>query len=190
MPLPEKDQDLLDQLIKSKGKSSLEFYKRFFPKILRYIQKHDGHLQDAQDIFQSAIVLLILQARKKDFEIKSTLEGYFFTVCKNLWRKEKKDGAKRVTDDTVIDLISEERSLALKALEQERWYLYKEKFEELSQNCKTILQYVFEKIPYKKIAERLQYQSENVVRQRMFKCKTKLVQLVKNDPRFNDLKDL
>lgn len=190
MPLSTVDRSLLKNLIESKGKTSNELYNKFFTKVLNYISTHDGDLQNAEDIFQSAIVLLILQARKKDFEIKSTLEGYFFTICKNLWRKEKKDTKNRVTNDGIIDLISEERSLALKALEQERWQLYKEKFETLSDNCKKVLEFAFEKMAYKKIAALLNYSSENTVRQRIFKCKTKLSELIKDDLRYNDLKEL
>ena len=190
MPLNTADHSLLKNLIESNGKTSSELYNKFFPKVLKYINIHDGDLQNAQDIFQSAIVLLILQARKKDFEIKSTLEGYFFTICKNLWRKEKKDTKSRVTNEGVLNLISEERSLALKALENDRWLLYKEKFEVLSENCKKVMQLSFEKVPYKKIATLLNYSSENTVRQRIFKCKTKLSELIKDDLRYNDLKEI
>jgi len=107
MPLNTADHSLLKNLIESNGKTSSELYNKFFPKVLKYINIHDGDLQNAQDIFQSAIVLLILQARKKDFEIKSTLEGYFFTICKNLWRKELNSKKKWVRNDTVIALKGE-----------------------------------------------------------------------------------
>ncbi len=190
MSQKERDQNLLKKLLDTDGRSGIEFYTRFFPKVLSYIHTHGGNEQNARDVFQTAILLLMVQAQKEDFVIKSTLEGYFFTICKNVWRKEQKTSKNRVTNDEVIHLISEERELAVTAVEQERWQLYKEKFSELSENCRKVLEQSFKKISNTKIAELLGYASENVVRQRIFKCKTRLVKAIQSDPRYNDLKDL
>jgi hypothetical protein len=48
----------------------------------------------------------------------------------------------------------------------------------------------FAKIPYSHIAKEHGYSSETVVRQRVFKCKNKLIELIKKDPRYKSLKDV
>ena len=45
-------------------------------------------------------------------------------------------------------------------------------------------------MPYKIIADELEYANENVVRQRVFKCKNKLIELIKKDARFKELKEI
>ena len=43
---------------------------------------------------------------------------------------------------------------------------------------------------YKDIAIELDYNDENVVRQRVFKCKKKLIEMITKDSRFKQLKTL
>ena len=43
---------------------------------------------------------------------------------------------------------------------------------------------------HKEIAEELGYNSETVVRQRVFKCKSKLVKVIKKDSSYKKLKNL
>jgi len=45
-------------------------------------------------------------------------------------------------------------------------------------------------MPYNKIATMLGYASENTVRQRIFKCKSKLKEAILLDARYNELKEL
>ena len=89
-----------------------------------------------------------------------------------------------------MELKNEERDIALSTLEQERWEFFQEKLELISDNCKQILKRFFKKIAYKDIAIELNYNDENVVRQRVFKCKTKLTEMIKMDVRFKELKEL
>ena len=73
-------------------------------------------------------------------------------------------------------------------LEQNQWELYQEKFKLLSTNCKNILQMIFDKQSYETIIKKFGYNSKLVARQRVFKCKSRLVQLIKKDNRYTRLK--
>ena len=53
-----------------------------------------------------------------------------------------------------------------------------------------ILSLFFAKTPYAEIVASTEYTSETVVRQRVFKCKKKLTDLIKEDLRFNSLREL
>jgi len=75
-------------------------------------------------------------------------------------------------------------------LEQEKWELFQEKLTQLSGNCKQLLQLFFQKVPYKDIVEKLGYNTDNVVRQRIFNCKSQLTKLIKKDSRYKQIKEL
>lgn len=167
-----------------------EIYINNFPNVKRFVIQNKGQQADAEDIFQKALLQLTVRYRKEPFEIKSNFDAYLFTCCKNLWRRELNKARKEVTSEGVIELRSETRDLALSILEQERWEFFQEKLELISENCKQILKRFFKKMPYKKIAEELDYNSETVVRQRVFKCKTKLTEMLQQDFRFKELKQL
>ena len=141
-------------------------------------------------MFQKALMQIMARVQVQSFKIKSTFEGYLFTACKNLWRRELNKQKLRVTNSEVVELKSEAQDLALSVLEQERWEFFQEKLEQISENCKEILKRFFKKIAYKDIAKELNYNDENVVRQRVFKCKNKLTEMIQTDNRFNQLKEL
>ncbi|WP_108869651.1 RNA polymerase sigma factor [Aquimarina aquimarini] len=186
----EYDNYLLKSLIEGDSSGIVEIYKRIYPKVLRYVCSHDGAEDDAKDVMQKALLLLSTRAQQKEFSITTSFEGYFFTTCKNVWRREVKQSRTRVTNDKVIDLIHEEREIALAAYEQEKWVLFQEKINQISENCRKVLKLFFNKLPYSKIADELGYATENTVRQRVFKCKSKLKEAIRSDVRYKELKEL
>lgn len=162
-----------------------QLYNQTFPAVTRYIIRHDGTKKDAEDIFQNALVLLYVKLKEKKLNIQS-LDKYLFTVCRNMWRRER--AKNRVTNLDIVPLVSEELDKAQFYIEQEQWELYKEKFGEISSSCQEILKMALQKISYEDIAARFQYASQAVARQRVFKCKTKLIKLIKSDNTYNSLK--
>ena len=164
-----------------------KIYQLFFPKCLHFVLQNKGQQADAEDIFQKALMQISARVKRRELtEINSTFEGYIFTACKNLWRREL-NKRKRVTNHETVELVSEETDMAKALLEQERWELFKEKLEELSDNCKQIIKMFLEKISYSEIMNKLSYSSETVVRQRVFKCKSKLIKIIRSDDRFHKL---
>ena len=48
----------------------------------------------------------------------------------------------------------------------------------------------FAKVPYADMVKTMNYNSETVARQRVFKCKTKLTDIIKKDNRYKSLKEI
>ncbi len=163
-----------------------DLYSKCYPEIERYIVKHQGGKPEAEDIFQNALVLLYVKLKKEKLQIQS-FEKYLFTICKNMWRRKAKL-KKRVTNTDVIPLIDESNELASFYQEQKQWDLFQEKFKELSDPCKKILEMIFKKETYEEIVTYFGYASHTVARQRVFKCKSRLIQLIKKDKRYQQLK--
>lgn len=164
-----------------------ELYHIFFPKVRNFILKNKGTSSDAQEVFQDALFQLSVRLRSSGIEVKSSFEGYLFTVCKNLWRKELNSKKRWVRSEEVIALTPEDQNHSEAILDQERWELFQEKIEKLSQNCRELLKAYFEKIPYNVIVKRFSYASENVAFQRVFKCKKRLGELIKADTKYKNL---
>lgn len=81
------DQKLINS-IKAGGNSSLEvFYNKCFPMVASYIKQNTGNDEDAQDVFQEAIIVLIEKIKNTDFVLTSTLSTYVFAISKNIWLK-------------------------------------------------------------------------------------------------------
>ena len=161
-----------------------------YPAFKNSFKKAGGKRTDAEDIFQKALLQLAVRYKKEKFEIKTSFEAYFFTVCKNLWRRELNKSKVKVTKEGIVELTDENTDIALSVLEQKRWELFTECLEQISENCRAVLKLVFQKVSYAVMVEKFNYSSETVARQRVFKCKNKLKELVKKDIRFNELTSL
>ncbi len=161
-------------------------YDAFFPKIKSFILDNKGGEDDVQDVFHDALMYLIVKHREKPLQIRS-FEAYFFTICKNIWRRTLKNKKTRVMNTDTLHYIDKETDLGLFILEQDRLEMYQEKFQLLSSNCKEILGSYFNGMSYDTILKEFAYTSINTVRQRVFKCKAKIIQLIKEDRRYRKL---
>lgn len=183
---------LFNALIKGESKGILEIYETVFPIALKHISRNKGNKDDAEDIFQKALIMIITKFKVKNYEPIENFESYLLGICKNLWLKELSFRKKWVTKTQNSELNNEgnAKMLALAILENDRWEAYKRNFNLLSDNCKKVLSLYFKKKSYAEITAALQYNSETVTRQRVFKCKTKLTQLIQVDPNYKKLKKL
>lgn len=162
-------------------------YRDFFPKFRGFVLKNSGSSEDAEEVFQNALFQLIARAKTSGVQINSSFESYLFVVCKNLWFKEINSRKKQVRNDGVIELKSEDQNDLEGILYQKRWDLFDEMLQKLSSNCQELLKAYFNKTAYSVIVETFGYANENTAFQRMFKCKKRLAELVKNDVRFKNL---
>ncbi len=184
------NEEYLNALLSNDSRGIMIIYQVVFPRVRKFVIQNKGQQQDAEDIFQKALLQITVRYRRERFEIKENFEAYLFTVGKNLWRRELKMRKNRVTNDSIIELVPEERDLALSVLEQKRWELFTEKLELISENCKKILTLFFARTPYSVIVEQMGYSSETVARQRIFKCKAKLSDTIKKDGRYSSLEKI
>lgn len=158
-------------------------YKSNFRYVKYYILNRNGSLQDAQDVFNNALLTIFIKLKNEDVVIES-FDNYFFTICINLWRKEC--SKKRYNCNFNINIVSEDVNPTFYLLEK-KWCLYKEKFDLLPKQCQEILKMTFEKKSYEEIVDYYSYASTTVARQRVFKCRKKLEKLIKEDTRFTEI---
>jgi len=175
----------LDALLTGNDRVIKEIYAKIFPKVQSFILSNRGLKIDALDIFHDALMYIIVSHKEKNLNIKS-FEAYVFVVCKNLWKKKLKT---RVIDSDIDTLENMAPTQNSHGEEQEKMDFYIEKFQLLSPNCKEILGNYFNGWTYEELAVELDYSNINTVRQRVFKCRTKLITLIKSDIRYQKLKE-
>ncbi len=186
-----KGSQMLECLMNGDSEGIQEIYRQVFPKVLVFVRKNNGTEEDARDIFQKTLLQLITRMKVGPEINIDSFEAYVFTASKNLWRREL-NRKTRVTTLGTPELYdnSEEESIALSLLEQERQDLFQRCFRRLSENCQKILKMYFDKLSYGTMKDHFSYSSETVVRQRVFKCKAKLSEFIKGDRSFKSLKHL
>ncbi len=172
------DTTLLDQL-KVEDTASFELlYKFYFPSVAFYIKQNQGNNEDAQDIFQEAIIVLLQKIRQPDFVLTSSLKTYLYAVSKNLWLKRLRDNKLRIVDNdfSYTDYGSEAYTFELeqeKSKEEkvENW------LQKITRNCQSILKALFfyEK-PMEDLMEKMGWKNKHTATNQKYKC----IQQIKN----------
>lgn len=162
-----------------------EIYQNFFPMIRKMVTSNSGTVQDAYDVFQEGLIVIFKKVQQPGFKLTCKFSSFLYPVCWNKWLKViTKKGLDMVTNPPEDVYITNE-DLINEALEAERLYkLYKEKLALLSEKCQQIIQLYVNKVSGKEIAKIMNYDNENVVRQKYFKCKDRLIKLIRGDARY------
>lgn len=168
-------------------------YEELFPGIVQFVQANSGTEDDAQDIFQEALIVIYQKTSLSDFEFTSSFKNYFFGICRMLWLKKISKGnfedSMEVTDLRGIKelLFEEDMSEGLQVESQELMMgLYQKHFLSLSDECRKILKLHFQKIPFSEIAEMMGLVNEKYAKTRKYMCKEKLKQKIKEDPQYKN----
>ncbi|RZS99153.1 RNA polymerase sigma factor [Aquimarina brevivitae] len=162
------------------------FYQHNFAAVRRYVLLHRGTIEDAEDIFQEALLLLYQKLKRNELHIQTSIHGYFYGVSKNLWRNRLRQ--QKLVYCELSEIESSEAQLAvMQQLEDEaKVQLFQQYFEQLNSASQQIWKLFFAGCSTRAIAERLGA-SEGSVRKKKFDTKKKLVELMQHDPRYAEL---
>ncbi len=163
-------------------------YEDFLPRIRYLVTTNGGREADAQDVFQNAIILIYEKAKKPDFKLSSGFYTLLHGICRNLWgNRLQKKSFKEVTIPEQLKYSSEDDVQAdIEQLEEQN--VFWESFRQLGADCQKLLRLFFDKEKMDKITQLMGFGSVSYTKKRKFQCKEKLVELVKSDARFEELK--
>ncbi|MDP2890250.1 MAG: sigma-70 family RNA polymerase sigma factor [Bacteroidota bacterium] len=165
-------------------------YKNFYSKINFFIKKNNGDDDDANDIFQEAIIIIYRKLKANELVLDCTFETYLYSICRFLWlkqlekRKVEKESIKdnhEFNDELYDDSLDKVTDL------NDRYRLYQKHFSNLGKDCQKILQLYFDKVPLKTIAQMMGFKSEKYAKKRKFSCKEYLIKSVKQDLEYKNI---
>ncbi len=186
------DKKYIEGLINQDSSVLRAIYQNFSGRISTYILKNGGSRQDAKDVFQDSLMIILEKVQSPSFELKSSFYTYLFSVNKLVWYNlSRKKSRKNVTipdDNTLKDNHDIEQEL----LNREMDKIYQDNFSRLGLICQQLLKLFFAKKNMTEIAHTLQLKNEHTARTRKYRCRQKLKELMETDKRFQELltKDL
>lgn len=190
------DGEIIDNLSHDrKVDLSLKYlYRSHYEFLGRYVVNNNGSWDDAQDIFQEVMVAFINLVKAGKFRGESSIKTFLYSLNKNIWLNElKKRGRAQVREmkyETASDKTEHGISVALEAREANDGLM--KVMGELGETCKKILLlYYYENQSMKEILTSLNYENEQVVRNKKYKCLKRLEELLtENKPLYHQLKNL
>ncbi|OFY97214.1 MAG: hypothetical protein A2491_17280 [Bacteroidetes bacterium RIFOXYC12_FULL_35_7] len=165
-------------------------YKNFYSKINFFIKKNNGDDDDANDIFQEAIIIIYRKLKANELVLDCTFETYLYSICRFLWLKQlekRKIEKENIKDNHEFNDEIYDDSLEKVSDLNERYRLYQKHFANLGKDCQKILQLYFDKVPLKTIAQIMGFKSEKYAKKRKFSCKEYLIKSVKQDLEYKNI---
>lgn len=169
-------------------------YHSHFDSLSWYVLNNSGNRQDAEDIFQEVLVSFIDLVQKDKFRGESTVKTFLYSLNRHAWLNELKRRGRalareekyekeqdRTTPDTSHLMANREEKAELMRI-----------VGELGETCKKILMlFYYESLSMKEILEATDYENEQVVRNKKYKCLKQLEKMINDNPAFmENLKNL
>lgn len=190
------DQEIIDSLLSNRepDKAIRQLYRLYYEFLAKYIVNNNGNQDDAQDIFQDVIMAFVNLVKAGKFRGEASIKTFLFSLNRNMWLNElKKRGRTQVREMNYgksSDKPEQGINMALEAKEANAELL--KLMSELGDTCKKILLlYYFENQSMKEILASLNYENEQVVRNKKYKCLKRLEQMItSNKSLYHQLKNL
>lgn len=190
------DAEIVDNLSKNRDVDpSLKFlYRSHYEFLGRYVVNNNGDWDDAQDIFQEVMVAFVNLVKAGKFRGESSVKTFLYSLNKNIWLNELKKRGRTQVREMKYEKASEKTERGVNATLEAREAnagLMKV-MDELGETCKKILLlYYYENQSMKEILTSLNYENEQVVRNKKYKCLKRLEELLKeNKSLYHQLKNL
>lgn len=182
------DQAFLDGLRARDARTLQQAYQQFYPGIAQHVQARGGRAEDAEDVFQEAMVVVFRKLQDPAFELTSSFGTFLYGVSKKIWlRHASRRG--RHPEQPLEDLeVVETTSIDAELERTERHRLFRAKLQQLGADCQKVLRLFFAGTPMTQIAQQMGFASEGYAKKRKFQCKQKLTDLIKADPRYQEMR--
>ncbi len=181
------DQDIVICLRNRESYVVHYLFDRYLPMIRLMVYQLGGTGEDAKDIFQDALIIMLQKIDSHDFVLTCKFKTYLYSVCENLWKlilKKRKVASKyliRRLDDTTNQDFTEIYDNQLYE------HMFYDMYETLEPLCKRILQLFWQEYSGKEIAVKLGYNYSYILKKKC-ECQGELVSKVKNHPMFKSIK--
>ena len=165
-------------------------YKSFYSNINFFIKKNNGDEDDANDIFQEAIIIIYRKLKGNELIVDCSFDTYLYSVCRFLWLKElekRKIEKENIQDNHEFNNEIYDDALEIIIDKNERYKLYQKHFALLGKDCQKILRLYFEKVPLQNIADIMGFKSEKYAKKRKFSCKEYLIKSIKQDLQYKNI---
>lgn len=164
-------------------------YKEYYSLLESYIVNNNGNKEDAADLIQETMVSFIEIIQQDKFRGDASVKSFLYSIIRNLWMSELRrrnstdkrnrifEKAKDETELTVVNqLIRNEHLAAIQKL-----------LNKLGEKCRQLLLFVYyENLSMSDIALHMpEYQNEQVLRNKKYKCMKQLEQMMNDDVELN-----
>ncbi|MBN8703686.1 MAG: sigma-70 family RNA polymerase sigma factor [Bacteroidetes bacterium] len=178
------DQDILLAIKSGNSESVLtHLYKVAKPKVKSLVLQNNGDEDEAQDIFQDAVVAFYKYVLAGQFKEGNSVTGFIYSISRNLWINRAKQKNRLVGNiENHTDVQFDGADAYTQTVSKERALKIQEILAMLGERCKELLTYsIFNKMSMEDISQKMGFSNADTAKTKNYKCKQRLIQLVKEN---------
>lgn len=160
-------------------------YRTQYRMTAAYIKQNSGTDQDAEDIFQDLILVFIEVLRKDKFRGESSVSTFLYALTRNIWLNELKKRDRSTYREEIFEREKDqtEQDVSRSIVNHEMKSRLIQLVEAMGEACKKILlAFYYENLAMREILKTLNYENEQVVRNKKYKCLKQLEQTLAGQP--------
>ncbi len=157
-------------------------YKKYFGYTRKFVLSNKGNPEDAEDVFQDALIILYEKLYDDDFKAYTCLANYVTGISKNLWLKKLRN--RNFFVEMHESYYFENKEEINQAIENERDYYDKlnDYINKISSHCQNLIQDIFMKNKnIEEIQEKYKYSSKHNAQNQKHKCVEQIRKIKKDD---------
>ncbi|TSE07884.1 RNA polymerase sigma factor [Aquimarina algiphila] len=184
----QRDDKILEGIISGNPFVIKSFYQENLSCIRKHIMTHYGNEEDVKDIFQDAMIIIYQKSVLNLLHFNSSLEAYFYGICKNLWRNRLRRKHKIIHDTALLEdlldrlYVSDPQNIEGK----DRKDIYQKYFLKLNDSKRQLLHLSLEGKSTKEISKITGY-TENYAKKKKCTSKKDLMKMIQKDPIYKEL---
>jgi RNA polymerase sigma factor (sigma-70 family) len=94
--------DTFVRALKAKDEKAIyDLYTAYYPSVEKFVVMNSGTSQDADDIFQETVLVVLEYISRDTFQLRCSLKTFLFAIARRLWLKYLRD---RSREETLAEL--------------------------------------------------------------------------------------
>ncbi|HET6767338.1 MAG TPA: sigma-70 family RNA polymerase sigma factor [Chitinophagaceae bacterium] len=174
-----KEKELLKGLALGDKKAVETIYKDNFNMVQSLVINNNGSAQEAKDIFQEAMIVLLEKARSGHFELNCQIKTYVYSVCRRIWLKKLLQYNRYSNEvESMVNTVPVEEDVDEYEKRDQEFVMMEKAIGSLGEPCKSLIEaFYIQKRNMQDIASQFGYTNADNAKNQKYKCLMRLKRL-------------
>jgi RNA polymerase sigma factor (sigma-70 family) len=160
-------------------------YQEYYGLLEKMVLQNSGNAADAEDVVQEVLIAFVEMVRKDKYQGKASVKSFLYTLARNIWISElrKRGSAGRRHEQYESERDDSQSDISEYLSYQEGQQFIRQLFAQLGEKCQQILSlFYYGDYSMKEILQQTDYENEQVLRNKKYKCLKTLISKVQQSP--------
>ena len=174
-----KEKELLKGLALGDKKAVETIYKDNYNMVQSLVINNNGSAQEAKDIFQEAMIVLLEKARSGSFELNCQIKTYVYSVCRRIWLKKLQQYNRYSNEvESMVATVPVEEDVEEYEKRDQEFVMMEKAIGSLGEPCKSLIEaFYIQKRNMQDIASQFGYTNADNAKNQKYKCLMRLKKL-------------